>query len=100
VSDNRVLRKIFGSLKNEVMGCWRNSRMSFAKFYQDDQIKEDEMDWACGAHGKMRKVCRILVRKPKGKRPLGRTRDFGRIILKCILGNGHGGCGLNSSGSL
>jgi len=32
-----------------------------------DKIEKNEMGWACGAY-------RVLVEKPEGKRPLGRTR--------------------------
>jgi hypothetical protein len=32
------------------------------------------MGGACRTHGEMRNVYRILVGKPKGKRPLGRPR--------------------------
>jgi hypothetical protein len=36
--------------------------------------------------GETRKAYKILVGKPEGKRPLGRPRQDGRIILKWILG--------------
>jgi len=32
------------------------------------------MGWACGAYGRGEGVCRDLVGKPEGKRPLGRPR--------------------------
>jgi hypothetical protein len=32
------------------------------------------MGGACSAHGEERGVCRVLVGKPEGKRPLGRPR--------------------------
>jgi hypothetical protein len=32
------------------------------------------MDGSCSTYGERRGVNRILVRKPEGKRPLGRTR--------------------------
>ena len=32
------------------------------------------MGWACSTYGERRAVDRILVRKPEGKRPLGRPR--------------------------
>jgi hypothetical protein len=32
------------------------------------------MGRACGTHGKERKLCKVLVGKPKGKRPLRRPR--------------------------
>jgi hypothetical protein len=48
--------------------------------------------------GEERKVYKVLVGKPKGKRPLGRPRhrwEYG-INLREI---GWGGCGLDSTGS-
>jgi hypothetical protein len=32
-----------------------------------------------------RNACRILVGNPEGKRPLGRPRSRGSIVLKCVL---------------
>jgi hypothetical protein len=43
------------------------------------------MDRARSINGEERNVYRILVRKPKGKRPLGRSRRRGWTILKWIL---------------
>jgi hypothetical protein len=40
--------------------------------------------------GKKRSVYRILVEKPKGKRPLGRPRCRWRVILRCIFRYGMG----------
>jgi hypothetical protein len=37
-------------------------------------MKEDEVGWTCGTHGEGRGVYRVLVRRPQGKRPLGRPR--------------------------
>ena len=37
-----------------------------------DQIEKNEIDGACSTYGDMRGKYRILVRKPEGKRPLGR----------------------------
>jgi hypothetical protein len=34
----------------------------------------DEMGRACSTKGEKRNACRILVGKPVGKRPLGRSR--------------------------
>jgi hypothetical protein len=39
------------------------------------------VDKACSTNGKKRNAYRILVGKPEGKRPLGRHRHRGRIIL-------------------
>jgi hypothetical protein len=33
-----------------------------------DELKEDEMNWACGMCGKVRITYRILVGKPEGKK--------------------------------
>jgi hypothetical protein len=45
-----------------------------AFFVHNDQVKEDEMGRACSTTGVKRYVYRILVRKPEGKRPIGRPR--------------------------
>jgi hypothetical protein len=39
-----------------------------------DKIKKNEMGGTCRTYGDRRGVCRVLVVKPDGKRPLGRTR--------------------------
>ena len=46
------------------------------KYYLGDPIKNNEMGWACSAHGggKRGDAYRVLVGKPEGKRPLGRPR--------------------------
>jgi hypothetical protein len=65
--------------------------------------KSRRMRWAghVARMGEERKVYKVLVGKPEGKRPLGRPRhrweDGIRVDLREIgLG---GGCGLDSSGS-
>jgi hypothetical protein len=45
-------------------------------------IKSRRMGWACNMNGE--KKNRILMRKPEGKRPLGRPRNSGKMILKWI----------------
>jgi len=35
---------------------------------------KSEMGEPCSAYGERRGMCRVLVRKPEGKRPLGRSR--------------------------
>jgi hypothetical protein len=44
------------------------------------------MGGACSTNVVKRNVCRILVGKPEGKRPLGRPDVGGWAILKWILG--------------
>ena len=46
-----------------------------------DKIEKNEMGWVCGAYGLGEGVYRVLVGKPEGKRPLGRPRRDGWIIL-------------------
>jgi hypothetical protein len=83
MSENRVLRKIFGPKREEVVrGGWRNYiLMSFLTwslhqtFYYGDQIKTHEMGETYSKHGEMTTAHKILVGKPKGKRPLGRNRS-------------------------
>jgi hypothetical protein len=38
------------------------------------QVKAGEMDRACSTNVEKRNIYRILVRKPEGRRPLGRPR--------------------------
>jgi len=81
VSENMVLRRIFGPRAYEVTGEWR-------KFHNEDLndlysspnivrvIKSRKMRWAghVARMDEVRGVCRVLVGKPEGKRPLGRPR--------------------------
>jgi hypothetical protein len=83
VSENRVLRTIFGPKRDEVMGEWRKLHSGeLHNLYSSPdivrQIKLRRMRWAGRvAHmGEWRKVYRVLVGKPKGKRPLGRPRHI------------------------
>ena len=39
-----------------------------------DKIEKNEMGEACSAYGERRGIYRVLVGKPEGKRPLGRSR--------------------------
>jgi hypothetical protein len=81
VLENRVLRRIFGSRRDEVTGNWRklhNEKLhnlySWPKIIR--MIKSRKMGWA-GHVVQMeetRNEYRILVGKPQGTRPLGRSR--------------------------
>jgi hypothetical protein len=78
--ENRVLRKIFGP-KREEDGSWRKlHNHELYSLYSSPNIvrvtKSRRMSWARHvAHvGQGRGVCRILVGRPEGKRPLGRPR--------------------------
>jgi len=43
------------------------------------------MGWACSAYGEGRGVYRVLVRKPEGRRPLGRPRRRWKDNIKMDL---------------
>ena len=58
VSDNMVLRRIFGPRRDEVTGEWRrmhneelNDLYSSPNICADDRIEKNEIGWACGAYG-------------------------------------------------
>jgi hypothetical protein len=85
VFENRVLRRIFGSKRDEVTGGWRKLRdEQLHNLYSSPNItriiKSRRMRWAghiarIGEERKKKKNSyRILVGKPDGKRPLGRPR--------------------------
>ena len=81
VTVNRVLRRIFGSKRDEVTREWRKlHNEELNDLYCSPNIvrviKSRIMRWA-GHVERMRErrsVYRILVGKPEGKRPLGRPR--------------------------
>jgi len=58
------------------------------------------MGVVCGTHGRDENAFIISVRKPEGKRPLGRPRCRWEDIRKDLKRNRLGRCGLNSSGSV
>jgi hypothetical protein len=70
VFENRVLSRIFGTKRVEVTGGCTHHKIIIR------QIKSRKMRWE-GHVARMReerKVYKVLVGKPEGKRPLGRTR--------------------------
>jgi len=81
VFENRVLRRIFGAKRKEVIGKWRklhNEKLN--NLYSSPNIvrviKSRRMRWAghVARMGEGRGVYRVLVGKPEGRRPLGRPR--------------------------
>jgi hypothetical protein len=77
---NRLLRRIFGPKRDEVTGEWRklhNEELHI--LYSPNvirQIKSRRLRWAghVARMGEERKLYRVWVGKPEGKRPLGRQR--------------------------
>ena len=76
-----MLRRIFGPWSDEVTGEWRRlHNEELNDLYSSPNIvrviKSRRMRWAghVARMGEERGVCRVLVGKPEGKRPLGRPR--------------------------
>jgi hypothetical protein len=81
VFENGVLRSIFGPNKDGVPGGWRKLHdEELHNLYTSPSIiriiKSRRMRWTghVARREEKRKVCRLLVRNPDGKRPLGRPR--------------------------
>jgi len=79
--ENRVLRRIFESKRDEVTGVWRklhNKELNdlYCSLNIVRVIKSRRMRWA--GHiphtGERRGIYSVLLGKPEGKRPFGRTR--------------------------
>jgi hypothetical protein len=77
--ENRVLRRLFGSKRDEVTGDWRKLHNEELHILYSSpniirQIKPRRMRWAghVGRMGVERNVYRVLMGKPEGKRPLER----------------------------
>jgi hypothetical protein len=100
VFENRVLRRIFGPKRDEVTGEWRklhneelNDLYSLPNIVR--VVKPRRMRWAghVARMGKDRDVHRVLVGKPEGKRPLGRSRHRWEDNIKMDLQKVGGGRG-------
>jgi hypothetical protein len=81
VFENRVLRRIFGPKRDKVTGEWRKLHtVELHNLYSSPdiirQVKSGRMRWAghVARMGEERKLHKVLVGKPEGKRPLGRPR--------------------------
>jgi hypothetical protein len=81
VFENRVMRRIFGPKKDEVIGEWRNMRNAeLHDLYSSPSIiriiKTRKMRWAghVTRMGEKRNAYTLLVGMPGERRPLGRPR--------------------------
>jgi hypothetical protein len=90
VFENRVLRRVFGSKRDEVTGEWRKlHNETLNDLYPLPKEKSRRMRWAGHlAHmGEDRGVHRVLVGKPEGKKTLGRPRLRWEDNIKGIFRN-------------
>jgi hypothetical protein len=107
VFEIRVLRRIFGSKRDEVTGGWRKlHNEELHNLYSSPSIirviKSRRMRWAGHAArmGERRNAYRILVGNPEGRRPLGKPRRRWVDNVKMDLKRGRvGWWGLDRSGS-
>jgi hypothetical protein len=92
VLENRVLRRIFGPKRDEVTGEWR--RLHYNELYAlycspniIRVIKSRNLRWArhIACIGQSRNGYRVLVRKPEGRRSLGRPRHRWEDNIKMDL---------------
>jgi hypothetical protein len=81
VFENRVLKRLFWSKRDEVTGEWRKLyKEKLSDLYSSSTIVQviisRRMRWArhVACIGKRRDVHRVLLGKSEGKRPLGRPR--------------------------
>ena len=79
--ENKVLRRIFGPMRNEVTGEWRRlHNEELNDLYSSPNIvrviKSKRMRWFghVARMGEERGAYRVLVGKPEGKGPMGRPR--------------------------
>jgi hypothetical protein len=95
VFENRALRRIFGPKRDEVTEEWRKlHNEELRNLYSSPdiirQVKSRRMRWAGRVErmGEERKVYKVLMGKPQGKRSLGRPRrrwEYGiRMDLRVI----------------
>jgi hypothetical protein len=92
VIENRVLRRIFGPKRDEVTGGWRKlHNEGLHGLYSSPSIirviKARRMRWVghVARMGEVRSAYNILVRRPEGRRPLGRPRHRWEDNIKMYL---------------
>jgi hypothetical protein len=100
VFENKVLRRVFGPKGDEVTGEWRklhneelNDLYTLPNIVR--VVKSKRMRWVghVARRGEDRRVHMVLVKKPEGKRPLGRPRRRWKDNIKIDLQEFGGGRG-------
>ena len=102
VSESRVLRKIFAPKRDEVTVDWKDCIIKsfliciFIKYYSCIKIDKNQGEGHLAHMRKSRCAYRVLVGKPEGMSPLGRTSVDRKKILRWIFRNWDGAwTGLN-----
>jgi len=75
-------RKVRGDRYSEGLREWYCSPNVF---FSCDTTEKNKMGGACSTYGERRDAYRDLVKKPEGKRPLGRPRRRGKYNIEMDL---------------
>jgi hypothetical protein len=89
VSENRVLRRIFGPKRDQVTGGWRKLyNEEFPNLYASQNIinviksRKIKCVGTCSTQGRDKKFTQSSVGEPEKRRPLGRPRSRGGDNIK------------------
>jgi hypothetical protein len=100
VFENRVLRRVLGSRRDEVTGEWRklyneelSDLYSLPNIVHVVKSRRMRLVGHVAHMGEGRGVHRVLVGKPDGKKPLGRPRRKWDDNIKMDIPEVGGGCG-------
>jgi hypothetical protein len=79
VFENRVLRRIFGPKKDDLMGEWRKlHNEELHNLYSSPdiirQVKANEVGWVCGPHGRGEKSVKGFGGKAQRKETIWKTK--------------------------
>jgi hypothetical protein len=80
VFENKVLRRIFRSKRDEVTADWRKlhneelNDLYSTQYFSGNRNEKNEMVWNVARVGEGKGAYRVLVGIPEGKRQLGRPR--------------------------